>query len=63
MKTIEAITEDADPTGANKVAAESLIKVPNKEEGASKIIIVGNSKTTVGNSTPPAEAITTIIFM
>ena len=43
--------------------AESLTEVPKKGEGASKIIIGGNTKATVGNSTPPAEAITTIIIM
>ena len=42
---------------------ESLIEVPNKGEGASKIIIGGNSNATVGNSTPPAEAITITIIM
>ena len=44
------------------MVAESLIEVPNKGEGASKIIIGGNTKVTVGNSTPPMEAITTIII-
>ena len=63
MKTMEAITEAADPTGANKVAAGSLTEVPNQGEGASKIIIGGNNKATLGNSTPPAEAITKITIM
>ena len=63
IKTIEAITEAADPTRANKAVAESLVEVPNKGEGASKIIIGGNTKATVGNLTPPMEAITTIIIM
>ena len=62
MKTIEAITEAADPTWANEVVAESFIEVPNKGEGASKIIIGGNTKVTMGNSTPLLEAVRTIII-
>ena len=62
IKTIEAITEAVDPTGANKAVAESLIEVPNKGEEARKIIIRGNTKATVGNLTPPTEVITTIII-
>ena len=62
MKTKEAVTEATDPTGANKAVAESLIEVPNKGEGASKIIIGGNTKANVGNLTPLTEAITIIII-
>ena len=63
MKTIEAITEATNPTRANKTTTESLIEVSNKGEGTSKIIIGGNTKATVGNSTPHAESITIIITM
>ena len=42
--------------------AENLIEIPNKGEGASKTIIGANTKVTVDNSTPPAEAITIIII-
>ena len=62
-ETIGAITEATDLTGANKVAAESLIEAPNKGEGTSKIIIGGNTKAAMGKSTPPPEDITTIIIM
>ena len=63
MKTIEATTEGADPTGANKAAEESLIGVPNKGTGASKTITGDNTKATMGNSTHPTEAIIVIIIM
>ena len=62
MKTIEAITEAANPTGVNKMAAENFTEVPNKGEGASKIIIGANTKATMDNSIPPTEAITIIII-
>ena len=62
MNTIEAITEATIPTGVNKVVAKNLIEVPNKGEGASKIIIGGNTKATMDNSIPPTEAITIIII-
>ena len=62
MRIIEAITEAANPTGVNKAAAENLIEVPNKGEGASKTIIGVNTKATVDISTPPMEAITIIII-
>ena len=45
------------------MVAESLVEVPNKDKGAIKIIIAGNTKATVRNSTPPVETITTIIIM
>ena len=63
MKITEAIIEAADPTGANDAAVESLTEVPNKEEGASKTIIADYTKATMGNTTPPMEAITIIIIM
>ena len=44
------------------MAAENLIEVPNKGEGASKTIIGANTKTTMDNSTPPVEAFTIIII-
>ena len=53
MKTIEAITEAANPTGVNKVVAKTLQKFP---------IIGGNTMATVDNSIPPMEAITIIII-
>ena len=62
MKIIEAIREAADPTGVNKVVSESLKEISKKGEGASKIITGDNTKATVGNTTPPAEAITRIII-
>ena len=62
MKTTEVIIEAADPTGANKVAVENPIEDPNTEEGASKTIIGDNTKVTMGNITPPTEAITIIII-
>ena len=63
MKIIEAITEAADPTGVNKVEAESPTKDPNKGEGVSKIITGANTKATMGNTTLLMEAITIIIIM
>ena len=63
MKTIEAITEAANPIGVNKAAAENLIEVPNKGEWASKTIIGANTKATTDNSIPCMEAITIIITM
>ena len=62
MRIIEVITEAPNHTGVNKVAAENLIEVPNKGEGASKTIIGANTKATVDNSTLPMEAITIIII-
>ena len=62
MKIIEAITEAANPTGVNKVAAENLIEVLNKGEGDSKTIIGANTKATADNLTPPTEAITITII-
>ena len=62
MRIIEVITEAANHTGINKAAAEKLIEVPNKGEGASKTITGANTKVTVDNSTPPVEAITIIII-
>ena len=48
MKVIEAMIEAADPIGANKVVVENLIKVSNKGEGPSKIIIGDNIKANHG---------------
>ena len=62
MKNTEVIIEAADPTGANKVAVENPIEAPNTGEGASKTIIGDNTKATVGNITPPTEAITIIMI-
>ena len=62
MRIIEVTTEATSHTGVNKAAAENLIEVPNKGEGASKTIIGANIKVTMDNSTPPAEAITIMII-
>ena len=62
MRIIEVITEAPDPTGVNKAVVGNLIEVLNKGEGDRKTIIGANTKTTVDNSTPPMEAITTIII-
>ena len=62
-KIIKAIIEAANPIGVNKVVVESLMEAPNKGEGANKIIIGDNIKATMGNTTPPTEAITIIIIM
>ena len=62
MRTIEVITEAANPTGVNKAATKNLIELPNKGEGISKTIIGANTKATADNSTPPTEAITIIII-
>ena len=62
MRIIEVITEAANHTGVNNVAAKNLTEVPNKGEGASKTIIGTNTKATTDNSTPPTEAITNIIM-
>ena len=51
------------PIGVNKVVAENLTEVSNKGEGASKTITGDNTKATMGNTTPPTEAITIIIIM
>ena len=59
----EVIAEATDPTGVNKAVVENLTEVLNKGEGDSKIIIGANTKATVDNSTPPMEAITTIIII
>ena len=59
---IEVITQATDPTGVNKVVAGNITEVLNKWEGDSKIIIGANTKATMDNSTPPMEAITTIII-
>ena len=60
MRIIEVITEAANPTGINK-GAENLIEDPNRGEGDNKSITGANTKATVDNLTPPAEAITIII--
>ena len=62
MKTTETIIEATDLTGANKVVVENPIEAPNTGEGANKTIIGDNTRTTVGNITPPVEAITIIII-
>ena len=62
MKTTEVIIEVTDPTGANKVAVENPKEAPNTEEGASKTIIGANTRSTMGNITPPAGAVTIIII-
>ena len=54
--------ETTNPTGVNKVVAGNLTEVLNKGEGDSKIIIGANTNATTDNSTPPMEAITTIII-
>ena len=63
MKTTEVIIQATDPTGANKAVVENLIEAPNTGEGASKTIIGDNTKATMGNITPPTEAVTIIIIM
>ena len=63
MRITEVITEAASHTGVNKVAAENLIEVPNKGEGASKTVMGTNTEATVDNSTLPVEAFTIIIIM
>ena len=62
MRTLEVVTEATNPTGVNKVVAENLIEVLNKEEGDSKTIIGANTKGTADNLTLPMEAITIIII-
>ena len=57
MRILEVITEAANPTGVNKVA-ENLIEDPKRGEGDNKSITGANTKATVDNLTPPAEAIT-----
>ena len=56
MRIIEIIAEAADHTGVNKVTKDPL-EAPNKGEGDNKTIIGANTKITVDNLTPPAEAI------
>ena len=62
MRIIEVITEAANPTGVNK-AAGNLIEDSNRGEGDNKIITGANTKATVGNLTPPTEAIAIIIII
>ena len=52
-KITEVIIEATDPIGAIKAVVENLIESPNTGEEASKTIIGGNTKATVGNTTPP----------
>ena len=62
MKTTEGITEATDPKGAIKAVVENLMGAPNTGEGVNKTIIGDNTKATVGNTTPPVEAITITII-
>ena len=62
MKITEVIIKASNPTGANKAVVENPFGAPNTEEGASKTIIGGNTKATVGNITSPVEAIAIIII-
>ena len=61
-RSLEVITEAADPTGFNRVVVGNPIEVLNQEKGDSKTIIGANTKATADNSTPPTEAITIIII-
>ena len=61
-KATRVIIEATDPTGAIKAVVENPIEAPNRGQGASKTIIGDNIKATVGNTTPPMEAITIIII-
>ena len=59
MRIIEVIIEAADPVGVNAVI-ENHIEDPNTGEGDNKTITGANTKATVDNSIPSAEAITII---
>ena len=56
MRITEVTTEAVDPKGVN-TAVGNHIEVPSIEEGDNKIIIEANTKVTVDNLIPPAEAI------
>ena len=62
METTEGITEATDPTGAIKVVVENPFEVPNIGEGVNKTNMGCNTKATMGNTTPPVEAITITII-
>ena len=57
MRITEVIAEATDHIGVNKVAEDPL-EDPNKGEGDNKTIIGANTKITMDNLTPPADAIT-----
>ena len=56
MRIIEVMIEDADPIGVN-TAVGNHIEDPNIGKGNNKTITGANTKETVDNLIPPAEAI------
>ena len=62
MKITEVITEAADPKGDKKAVVGDLIEGPSLREGANKVTIEDNIKTTMGNTIHPVEVIIIIIM-